>query len=126
MRPFNTQFLTGGVTGSASFSISSAIYSDCIVRASFQFTISSGSMLGTFQLQGSNDQSVGVPANQFTPTNWSTITSASVTASVSTTAKTFMILPIECAYEYIRVQFSDLSGGTANGLVNGRSKGIGF
>ncbi len=126
MRPANSQFLTGGITGSGSFSISSSIYSDCLVRASFQFTISSGSMLGTFQIQGSNDQAVGIPANQFTPTNWSTITSASVTASVSATSKTFMILPIETSYEYMRVQFTDLSSGTANGLVNGRIKGIGF
>lgn len=126
MRPCNSQFLSNGVTGSASFSISSAIYSDCIVRASFQFTVGSGSVAGTFQMQGSNDQSIGIPANQFTPTNWSTITSASVVASSTSTARTFMILPIETSYEYMRVTFTDNSGGTANGLVNGRVKGIGF
>lgn len=126
MRPSNSQFLTNGIVGSASFSISSSIYSDCIVRASFQFTCASGSMAGTFQMQGSNDQAVGAPANQFTPTNWSTITSASVTASTTSTSRTFMILPIETSYEYLRVSFTDNSGGTANGLVNGRLKGIGF
>ncbi len=126
MRPFNSQFLTSGVTGSGSFSISSSIYADSIVRASFQFTVSSGSCVGTFQIQGSNDQAVGIPANQFTPTNWSTITSASVSCSTTALSKVFMILPIETSYEYMRVQFTDGSAGAANGLVNGRCKGVGF
>lgn len=126
MRPSNSQFLTNGIVGSASFSISSAIYTDCIVRASFQFTVASGSCAGTFNIQGSNDQSFGVPANQFTPTNWNTITSVTVVASSTALVRSFLIPATELAYEYLRVNFTDNSGGSANGLVNGRCKAIGL
>lgn len=125
MRQANSQFVTGGTVGTASF-ISSAVWSYDIIKASFQFTMSSGSLNGTFNIQGSNDLSQGLPPNMFTPTNWNTITSASVVASSTAAGQTFMILPIDCCYEYLRLSFTAGNGGAALGLVNGRIKTIGI
>lgn len=125
MRPSNSVVFNATV-GSAGATISSAVMAIDIIRASFQVSVSSGSFVGTFQVQASNDIPQGLPPNLFTPTNWSTITSASVVASVSLTARSFMILPIETSYNYMRVAFTDASGGTANGVpvVTMNAKGL--
>jgi hypothetical protein len=127
LRPVN-DLIVSSVSNSASFS-SGVVWANSILRASFQISVSSGSCAGTFVVQASNDQSYGLPANQFKPVNWNTIGSAS-TIVCSTTAvgssSCFLIPYTETSYEYLKIVYTDLSGGTANGVVSVRmcSKGL--
>lgn len=120
MRTNNSLVASQLSVGTASF-ISSPIWANELVKASFQVTIGSGACNGTFNIQGSNDQATGAFPNQFTPTNWNTITSMSVVCSASAGAS-FLILQNEYAYEYLRVQFTAGNGGAALGTVNVRMK----
>ncbi len=117
--------ITTNVSNSNSFN-SGVVWAGSIVRASFQITVGSGSAVGTLQLQASNDQSSGLPANQFLPTNWNNVGTASVSCSTTATSRSFLIVSTECSYEYLRCAWTDSSGGAANGLVSIRmvSKGL--
>lgn len=116
--------LISGVCGTATTYASSAIWSAKIVRMSCQVTVSSGTFNGTFNFQASNDFAPGQISNPglFQPTNWNTLGSITVVASVSSTAKSFLIMPNEACYEYLRIQFTDATGGTALGNFNARIK----
>jgi len=125
MRMFNSQIVSGGTVGTASF-VSSSFWSTDIIRTSFQIVISSGTCNGTFVVQGSNDINRGLPAQMFTPTNWNNLGSVS-TLVVSTSApgaQSFLIPQFECSYEYLRVSFTAANGGAALGLVDVRGKGF--
>lgn len=123
MRAVNSLIGTG-VAGTASFN-TNPVWATDLVRASFQILVSSGSCVGTFVIQGSNDQSTGVPANQFTPTNWVTIGStASVVCSTTAASKAFLIPSTELSYEYIKIRFTDGSAASAIGVVQIRMKGM--
>lgn len=126
MRPSNSLIISSGTAGTASVT-SQAVWATDIIRACFQVVVSSGSMVGTFQLQASNDQSTGAPANQFVPTNWNVVGSASsVTGSSTATSKAFLSVPVETCYEYLRVVYSDGSAAAAIGVFNVRlvAKGL--
>lgn len=121
MRP-NNELVAVNVLSSGT-STSNVMWSQCWIRASFQVTCGSGTMTGTFTVQGSNDIAQGVPPNQFTPTNWNTIGSGatqavitcSFTASVTTPA--CALIPFfDTCYQYHRVQFVPASG--AQGWYN--------
>lgn len=126
MRPSNS-LIVNGVSNSASFN-SSVIWSNDIVRASYQVVVSSGSCVGSFRVQGSNDLATGLPPNQFNPTNWNNIGSSSIiSCSVTATAQTSFLVPaFDTGYEYMRVSYVDASGGSANGLVSIRIKAMGL
>lgn len=124
----SNQAIASNVSNSASFN-SSVLWSDSILRASFQIVVSSGSCGGTFKIQGSNDLAQGLPANQFLPTNWINIGSTSIiTCSTSAigSSSVFLIPYTELVYEYVRIAFVDLSGGSANGVVTIRAKTAGL
>ena len=96
-----------------------ALWTDFMVRVTFQI-VGTGTTNGSIQIQGSDDQSVGLPANQFQPTNWN-----NVGASVAVVGTTPSITPeIETCYEYMRLVFTDASGGAATGTISARAKGI--
>lgn len=115
MRPNNNPVLTN-VSASGTIS-SNAQWSDMIIRFSFQAVVT-GSASGTIIAQASNDFFVGAPPNQFKPTNWSNIGS-----SVTVTNTGVYIIPeIESSYEYIRLTYTDTSGGTATGSISARMK----
>ena len=124
MRP-NNSLITNNISNSASFN-SGVVWANDIVRSSFQIVCGSGSAAGLAQLQASNDIAVGLPPNQFIPTNWSNVGTASVLCSTTASNRAFLITETECSYEYLRVQWTDLSGGSANGLVSIRMKSIGL
>lgn len=123
MRPSNSLIASNGLSGTASF-VSSVVWGWDIVRFSVQVTVSSGSMVGTFQMQGSNDQAQGLPPNQFQPTNWNNIGTSSVVASSSATALSFLIIATESSYEYLRLRYVDGSAGASLGLWNARLKAM--
>lgn len=123
MRAVNNLIGTG-TAGTASFS-TNPVWAMDLIRASFQILVSSGSCVGTFVIQASNDQAVGVPAAQFTPTNWVTVGStASVVCSTTASSKVFLLPSTEFAYEYLRIRYTDGSGAAALGVVQIRMKGM--
>ncbi len=90
-----------------------------IVRASFE-VVATGNAAGSIQVRVSNDQAVGLPANQFQPTNWNLIGSA-VTVSG---AGVYLIPLFESSYEYLELLYTDSSGGTSTGRISGRIKAM--
>jgi hypothetical protein len=120
MRAVNSLVVNQLSVGTASF-ISSAFWTYDVVKASFQFTVASGSLNGTFNVQASNDLAVGAYPNQFQPTNWNTLNSMSVVSS-SSAGTSVLIGQNEFAYEYLRIQFIANNGGAALGTVNVRMK----
>lgn len=108
----NNELVASNVLSSGT-SFSNSLLSEQWIRASFQIVCGSGSFAGTFFVQVSNDIAVGVPPNQFVPTNWFTLGTQSVIASLSSSANT-MIPYFETCYKYHRVQFVPSTG--AQGL----------
>lgn len=125
MRPQNDLILgtqgaasiTGVSTGANQNSIPQ--WTDQIVRTSFQ-TITTGTCAGTIQIQISDDKSVGLPANQFVPTNWSNLG----TPTTVTIAGVYNTGYLECSYEYMRLVWTDTSSGTNTGTVQARMKSM--
>lgn len=119
MRPDAFNAITSGLSGTASFT-SSAFWVYGVVKISGQAVVSSGSLVGNFTFQFSNDKAIGAFQGQFQPTNWNTIGSTTQIAncSSSATVKSFMLPQFETSYEYCRVVFTDLSGGAAIGTFN--------
>jgi hypothetical protein len=94
---------------------SDAIFSALLLYASFQ-VVSPASSTATYKLQASNDK--GNPQNNFVPTNWFDIPSATVTISgvgVAAIPKT------EICYNWIRV----VQTGAGTGAAAGNLFGIG-
>lgn len=119
MKPDNFLAVTNGTTGTASF-VSSAFWLWSTVKISGQAVVSSGSFVGTFAFQFSNDLPVGAPPSQFQPTNWNSIGSTTqvTNCSTSATAKSFLIPQFETSYSYARVVYTDLSAAAAIGTFN--------
>lgn len=119
MRVSNFAAITNGVAGTASF-VSSSFYLWDTFRISGQAVVSSGSFVGSFTLQVSNDNPVGAFPGQFQPTNWNTLGSTTILAacSVSATVKSFMFPQTELCYTYGRIVFTDLSAAASLGSYN--------
>lgn len=117
MRPNNNPILTAVAANSNQSS--QAQWAWDMVRASFQL-VATGTAAGTIQIQASNDKSVGLPPNQFQPTNWSNIGS-SVTVSG---AGAYIVPELELSYEYVRLVYTDTSGGSATGTLSARIKSM--
>lgn len=130
MRPNNWQVIVGGVAGTATSFASSSCWAMDIVRLSYQVVVSSGSVAGTFVVQGSNDKSYGqggVPVGQYIPTNWNTIgSSTTIICSTTATSKVFLAPATEVCYEHVRFVFTDASAGSALGLFDIRAKTLGL
>jgi len=121
------------ITGSGSFT-SSASSVQQVQKASFQWSLSSGSFVGTMQIQGSNDVAGGGQSlNLFQPRNWNVIGSASTTPAIvvvngSATATTGVSVLVEkptndLCFEYIRVVVNDTLGDAgARGVFTVRMK----
>lgn len=119
MRPNNSLIIPSQV---ANLSINSTpVWADCIVRASVQAVVT-GTVNGAIQLQVSNEQAFGAPANQFVPTNWSDLGSS----IPLTSAGSYSIPLFESSYEYLRVVYADASSGSATGTVAVRIKSMGL
>lgn len=129
MRPSNSQIIVNGNTGTAISLNSVTVWAWDIVRCSVQIYVSSGSSVGSVQLQASNQKAVGLPPNQFIPTLWNNIGSGSSNQAISfcttATSNVFMLQSIETSYEYLRVVYTDNSGGTAKGLIQANLKAFG-
>ena len=109
MKPSNSLIL-GATTSSVSF-VSSTVWSWDIVQCSFQAVVSSGSINGKFTLQASNEIPVGMPPNQFVPTNWFNVSSVSqVSGSSSSTVLTFGTPKDEVCFQYLRVTWVPTNG----------------
>lgn len=120
MRP-NNNAINFGTIASPSLTPSAYASSNSIaqwawdmVRCTFQ-VVASGSAAGTLQIQASNDQSFGLPKDQFQPTNWFNVGTAATVAGagvyeVGDVFKT-SIIPLECSYEYLRLTFASTKAG---------------
>ncbi len=119
MKVSSFQAITNGTAGTASF-VSSAFYMWDTVRISGQAVVSSGSFVGSFTLQVSNDKPVGQFPSQFQPTNWNSIGSTTILANASTSAtvKSFMFPQTEVCYSYGRIVYTDGSAAAALGSYN--------
>jgi hypothetical protein len=114
LRPNNE--LIANVTTIASASYSNNCLSECWIRASFQVSVSSGSLNGVFTVQGSNDLAQGSPPNQFSPTYWNNL--GSVSCSISSGTSVWIpyngpqgtINYFETCARYHRVQFAATVG----------------
>lgn len=117
MRPNNNNVLNGALVNANQASV--AQWSTDIVRVTFQAVVT-GTPTGNIKIQGSNDYAKGLPPNQFQPTNWSDVGSSVAVAA----AGVFLIpssgVPQECSYQYIRLIYTDTSGGTATGTITAR------
>jgi hypothetical protein len=125
LRPQNCPIQFGGVPGGTSVPAninqsSQAIWSDDILLYSFQL-VATGTAAGTIQIQASDDKAVGVPANQYQPTNWNNIGTA---VAVSGAGSYLVPPPYEISYEYLRLVYTDTSGGTATGNISARMKSM--
>lgn len=118
MRP-NNSLILNALPANAN-QVSTVVWALDIVRASFQW-VATGTAAGTLNVQASNDQAFGAPANQFLPTNWATIATIAVPSSGP-----FNSGEIETSYEYLRVTYTDGSGGTATGTISVRMKSMGL
>ena len=104
-------------------SASLVVWASLMYGASVHITVSSGSLNGTFNIQGSNELATGRFPEQFTPSNFATlgISSTSVIASIS--AGSSVMLPFfPTSYEYLRVNFTAGNGGNTLGLYTIRMK----
>lgn len=120
-----TYYLFNNVSlGSGTSTASSVVYGWDIVRGSVQVNVDAGSISGSFTLQASNQQPVGMPPNQFQPTQWNTIGSSTTLANASSslTLKTFLMPMTELCYDYYRLVFTDATSGVATGSVTARMK----
>lgn len=106
MRPNNNQIFSSLPVVSNQTSLPQ--WSDMIVRASFQVVVAGTNTGGTLQVQVSNDQAVGLPANQYVPTNWSNLGSS---VAVSGGNAVYLISEIEMSYEYVRLVYTNTVAG---------------
>ncbi len=113
MLPGNVVILNP-VTAAASIN-SGPIWATKMLRCSIQF-VATGTAAGNFQLQASNDQNTGLPNDNFVPSHWNNIGSP-VTVSG---AGSYLAPFIELSYEYLRLVYTDTSGGTASLLISAR------
>lgn len=115
MRPNNNALLSAVAASANQASVAQWAWD--IIRASFQLT-ATGTAAGAIQVQASNDKAVGLPPNQFQPTNWS-----NVGAPVTVAGAGAYITPVvECSYEYLRIIYTDSSSGSATGTLSARMK----
>lgn len=104
MRSNNELVATNVLSSGTSYS--NVMLSEQWIRSSFQMSCGSGSINGTFTVQVSNDFPVGTPPYQFSPANWNSIGTASVTCSLTGAAGICVIIPyFETCYKWHRVQF---------------------
>lgn len=124
LKTFNDQIISS--YPSQTNSTSMQVWTNQLIRGSIQVSISSGSLNGTFSLQGSNDQSFGAFPPQFQPTNWNVVGgSTSMICSTSVAgAGSFMFGPFESQFEYLRIAFVAGNTGASLGLYSVRLKGI--
>lgn len=122
MRPNRATIVKPGQAANVSANVG-VVYADCMVRASWQI-VTSDAVNGAFKVQASNDMPVGVAINAFVPTNWNDITSATVT--LSGTGLVGLIPSQELSYAYLRIVFTDASGGTSAGSYSINMSSIGF
>lgn len=96
------------------------LWSYSIIRASVQISISSGTMNGTFALQGSNDKATGQYPNSFVPTNWNTVggSTSIICSTTAAGASSFLLGPIEPCYEWLRLNYTAGNSGAALGLYS--------
>lgn len=116
MRTFNKQIATA-VPLNANYSSPAVPLKNIVMYC--MAAIVTGTPTGTISLQASNDPETndtipsGVP--QPVPTNWATVTDSSFTLSA---AGETMWNVGEVAYNYVRVQYTDTSGGTSTATMN--------
>jgi hypothetical protein len=114
MRPNNNIVFTNVAANANRNSL--AQWATDIIRTSFQIVVTTGTATGTMKVQASNEKAFGLPANQFQPTDWSDLGAMVVLNGIGS----YLIPSLECSYEYLRLVYTDSSGGTATGLISCR------
>lgn len=108
----NNELVANNVLSSGT-SFSNVMLSEQWIRTSFQITCGSGSLVGTFTVQGSNDKPVGTPPNQFSPTNWNNIGSSQQVVCSFSVGTCALIPYFDTCYHWHRIQF--VAGNLPNG-----------
>lgn len=117
MRPYNKQISVNVLMNTSSNS--SAYCLDTIFGYSIQ-AVYTGTPTGTLKLQGSDDPTgdFASPANATNiPTNWSDIAG---TSQALTAAGTFLWNMSDVGYNWVRLVYTDTSGGTSTAILNAR------
>lgn len=98
------------------------IQADQLVSASFQAVFGDVTAAGTIKVQASNDPSTArYNSNNFQPTNWSDIPSA--TATVTAGVAPIIIIP-NVVHEWLRVVYTRTSGGSTTVVVRMSAFGV--
>lgn len=101
---------------------SAAIDAQNLIRLSAQAIVAGGTSVGNLQIQVSNDKNGAMNGFPFIPTNWSNLGAAVALAA----GGIFLIASQETCYRWVRVIFTDGSGGTNTGNVTVNLDAIGF
>lgn len=118
MRNVNALILSAS---DATSQTSIAIVSDQLVSASFQSVFGDTSAAGTIKIQASNDINNAMYNNNFIPTNWSDISSA--TSTVVAGVAPIIFLP-NLSYQYLRVVFTSSAAGSTTIKVSMSAFGV--
>jgi len=76
-----------------------------------------GTPTGTFKLQASSDPATAFTGSQGAPTNWTDVANSSYAVSA---AGSYMWNVFDIMYNWIRVVYTDSSGGTSTAVLNVR------
>src|ERR1700735_3115744 len=80
------------------------------VSASFMAYFSENTAAGTIQLQYSNDNPMGQPDQDFTPTNWANVPGSTATATVTAGATNTVYVPSGFVARWYRILFTRTGG----------------
>jgi hypothetical protein len=93
-----------------------AIDANQLICASFQAVFADITAVGTVKVQASNDiNTTGYNSNNFSPTNWSDISGATVAVSAGGVV---LIPKFDLSYQWIRAVYTRTSGGSTTVVVN--------
>lgn len=120
MRVFNDPLLTNAVMNTTLTSLGIPLMNTYGYAIQAVYT---GTPTGTFKLQASVDPVKDGPPNTPQPTNWDDITDSSFTVS---SAGVYIWNVTDAMYTWVRLVYTDSSGGTSTAIVNARinSKGV--
>jgi hypothetical protein len=121
MRIFNEPLLAAPAPNNTSFN-SLPMKLDQMFGYAIQI-VQTGTPSGTLKLQGCADSVQNSSPNKGLPVNWSDISGSSV--SVSSSGNT-LYNSTDVMYNFVRVVYTDSSGGTATGTssINSNGKGV--
>jgi hypothetical protein len=109
----SNEIVLGPVTANATMA-GNVQWVDKMLRVGVVAVVGAGTVNGSMQLQCSNDKAIGARPDRFQPTNWVNVGSS---VAIATASSNYLIPYTELSYEYIRVLYTDASGGAATSSI---------